>query len=303
MIPQASSPDARIDRIVAAGPGRFEPDGIGRWRFAVDDRGELPGRAVLTPGWLWLRVPLQHNAPRAQLTAKHLHDLLAGNAELDAGVKYCLRAGLPPSLHVCAELPLNEDLDLAGRWPHIVAGLAGAAAACRTRRTPAAADDPRQDSADPTPTCLPDSLATLPAACREAGWTVRQRDGGLWFDLDVPGGFEQAVLWVDRAGRVSLGFELPPAEVPLSNASRRATGLLLLEANWVIRMARASARLWNERLVYQWAVVWNEVPAATELQHALAALSIACRLTAGEACALHSERVARAYLRVRAHAA
>jgi hypothetical protein len=159
------------------------------------------------------------------------------------------------------------------------------------------------DDAAPTPTGLTDSIAALPTVCREAGWTVRQRDSGLLFDLDMPGGFQQAFLSEDRAGMVSLGFELVPAELPLSAASRRATDVLMLEANWSIRMARASARLRNQRVVYRWAVVWNGVPAAAELQHALAALSIASRLTACEAHALHNDRTARAYLRVRAHAA
>ena len=77
-------------------------------------------------------------------------------------------------------------------------------------------------------------------------------------------------------------------------------GVLLLHASHFLRMVRAAARAAEAGTVYGWEVVLDPEAGAPELQHALAALSVACRLSAREVPALEQDDgLARRYLTLR----
>src|SRR5205823_5342795 len=122
-----------------------------------------------------------------------LPDLLRWNAELPGGARYVLTADRRVRLR--ADCPVDGGADpgpcvqaawkgfkAAARWFH--AGRPGAI-------SPAA---PAENAGCGAETALED-------LCREAGWSVSARRGGLLVvDLDVPGAYHQAWLEPSAAG-------------------------------------------------------------------------------------------------------
>ena len=134
--------------------------------------------------------------------------------------------------------------------------------------------------------------------CEESGWTCNEQPSGrLVIDLDVPGWFHQAVVEIEASGRVTISTELSSCDGNTPSKCRQALGLLLLQACGVVRMARAAAHVSNGQTTARFEVAFDSSPSATEMEHGLAALSMACRLCAQEADLIGSdERIAREYL-------
>jgi len=87
--------------------------------------------------------------------------------------------------------------------------------------------------------------------------------------------FHQAVLTVDGSAlRISVPLTTDGASRPA--VCHTAVAALALRASAVVRVARAAAV--NTELCFE--VVLADAPAATEVGHALAALSVACRMSA-----------------------
>ena len=81
---------------------------------------------------------------------------------------------------------------------------------------------------------------------------------------------------------------------------RQALAVALLTICGIIRMARATARENDGQAAARFEVVFSNAPCSGELVHALAALSVACRLCGKEVKVLQEEEeVAREYLAVR----
>lgn len=100
---------------------------------------------------------------------------------------------------------------------------------------------------------------------------------------------EQGVyLWTELEGAVAE-----------STLCRYAADMLLLAACRTVRMARASADHAGPDSAYRWEMLWDRWPLPAELSHGLAALAVACQLTAQEVAALRDQRVATAYLAAR----
>jgi len=134
--------------------------------------------------------------------------------------------------------------------------------------------------------------------CAEAGWEcTERRGGGLLVNLEVPGSFHQAMLERTARGQVVLATQLAACDGTTPRLCRHALGLLLLRACAVIRMARAAAHISGAEAAPRFEVVFDSAPCASELRHALCALSAACRLCGQEAEVLQAdERVAREYV-------
>ncbi len=118
-------------------------------------------------------------------------------------------------------------------------------------------------------------------------------------ELDVPDAFCQALVQPKGEGGLRLRVEL--ATVPSAcTTGRHAASALLLHASHLVRMARATARTAEGAIVYGWEISLDRVARAREVQHALAALSVACRLCAREIQLLgQDESLARKFLVVR----
>ena len=136
--------------------------------------------------------------------------------------------------------------------------------------------------------------------CKEAGWPLTERAGNrVAVELDVPGCFCQAL--VQPRGRKGLHVGVQLACAPSSDAaSRHAVNVLLLHACHFVRMARATARTGDGATAYGWEVSLDRVAGVREVEHALAALSVACRLSACEVSLFQQdESLARRYLMLR----
>jgi hypothetical protein len=116
----------------------------------------------------------------------------------------------------------------------------------------------------------------------------------LLIDLDVPGRWHR--VRVDTRGDrdVRLAVEIGGGGA-VSPLTQQALGVLLLSANGAVRLARAAVKA-DSKQAATFEVAFGALPSASELDLALSALSVACRLFGREAKALEDENVARRYL-------
>jgi len=232
---------------------RLAREALADWPFAV--------RSHLDGAWLELSCePVQSVAPGSAL--------LQRNGELAGGVKFVLaRTGPAPQVQLRAEVPLDIAPPEARR--HIARAHAGFCAALAIDPTPAIT---ASDSAG-------EAAVDLDARLREVGWPAEVRpDGSLSVDLDVPEEFLAAEIET-RAGETRCAVSLAAPE-SLDTTAWHATAMLLLRAGAVIRLARPV--LSQPGGAPRFEVALGGDPSPKELDHALAALAVACRLFARE---------------------
>lgn len=141
----------------------------------------------------------------------------------------------------------------------------------------------------------PDHAAALGKRLAACGFpAVVHRDNRILVQLDVPPEFVQANVEPLSDG-VRLAVELADA-VALEPAPRLAVGLLLLTTCGAVELARAVLSPAGKP---GWEVLLEGEPGDDELSEALAALSVACRLSVREARLLTGCRAAGCYLMIR----
>jgi hypothetical protein len=281
-----------------------EAAGRGRWKFALSGRASLRGTARLEDDWLLLEAPSSGGRRPKRLTPERLERLLQYNAELRGGAKFGL-GGDPPQVVLSAEIPTDLDqVELESRLAEAFVGFRQGRLKSSRKRAHHAAEpevawnvhdgqDPDgQDPEGPTD-------RDLSRLCEEAGWPFAERASGrVAVQLDVRDQFYQALMERTWAGGLRLWVELGN-DVSDAASSRFAVSVLLLSACRAVRMARAAATPVNGVTAYCWEVSLGDAAGSRELQHALASLSVACRVSAREVQALQHEAIARHYLMVR----
>jgi hypothetical protein len=217
---------------------------------------------------------------------------LRRNAKLPGGAKFGL-AGAARRVALTAELPLDADLDLESRVAETCRALTQHEAWERISRAldPSALDAARAASSD--------DAGELHQLVEQSGWPFRERaPGHLVLRLEVGDGSQQASL----ARRADHGYRLwTNLDVPedLPPRARLAVELVLLAACRLVRMVRAASTFEGGGSATVWEMVWSARPAPVELKHALAAMSVAYRITADEVQALGDEQLANDYLALR----
>jgi hypothetical protein len=277
--------------------GEVRAAGQNRWKFELPGAVSLAVTARRNKDWLWLRAPLARSTKR--LAPELLERLLGQNRELAGGAKFTL-ADDPPRLYVSAEIPLDEEeADLGARLAEV----------CEAFRQAAQSFAAGQRSGDSNPESAPIAGGEAPspaldrerlALCEATGWPLSRRAGDqVSIELDAPGLFCQALAEPKGEKGLRLGVDL--ASVPPSgDAGRHALNVFLLHASHLVRMARATARTVGGATVYGWEVSLDRVAGAGEVQHALSALSVACRLSVREIQVFEQdESMARSYLVLR----
>jgi hypothetical protein len=258
----------------------------GRWAFTLSNGADVAAHARMDDGWLLLDASLGAGS----ISPARAWQLLRWNATLAGGARFAVRADRP-GVRVCAEVPLDDAVDVPGRIHEACAGIKGANE--RLVRAPNEVDDAM--------TRAPADGGDLSDLCRETGWGFVEREAGrLAVDLDVPGAFQQAVVEA-RGGGVAVA--VPVAETTGHAAGSpaavcdQALGLFLVRVCGIVRMARAAAEMRDGVPRARFEVVFGSRPCAAELTHAFAALSIACRIASRETAVLWSdEKIAGAYL-------
>lgn len=233
----------------------------------LEEQGNGQMRMPIGPGALW--------------------QLLQFNTEIPGGGKFVVGYHAP-LVRLCAEIPLVEGIELTQR----------VRAACEGFRTAwpqvHGCFEPAQRKVGPESSGSEMDLAHV---CRETGWPFVERSGGgLVFDLETPDGFYQASIG-ERRGQVRVKVEIAVCESP-PDPCRQALALLLLATSGIVCMVRAAAKETDSRSeTIGFEVVFDHFPCAAELNQALGALSMACRISGREAVLLQQdEKVAREYL-------
>jgi hypothetical protein len=269
-----------------------------RWAFALSNGADLRATARLDDDWLLLETSmvsgscsLVAESPGGSAAA-WFWKLLGWNATLAGGVKFALPPG-QSAIHLRAELPLDEEVNLTRRIVQACAGLKMASA--RFHRGDGAGADGDGCAATVVAENPPSDLA---AVCRESGWAFIERESGnLAVDLDVPGTFQQALVESNTQRGVAVSVALTAGGEPPLPLCQEALGLLLLRSSAVVRMARAAVEAGESGAGARFEAVFADAPSPQELAHALAALSVAWRLAGREAGVLaNDEAIARQYL-------
>jgi hypothetical protein len=137
-----------------------------------------------------------------------------------------------------------------------------------------------------------ESLAEL---CADAGWPFCERDiNSGRVELETGDDFRQALV-ERRKGKIRTWVELARAE-SFEGECRHALAVLLLRSAAAVRFARAATRKESDGLAAGFEVLLDAQPSPTDLNHALASLSVACRVCAREAAELEDPELASSYL-------
>jgi hypothetical protein len=268
------------------------------WEFKLPGKVPLWITARLKGEWLRFCAPMSAESP-GRPAPEVLERMLAQNAGLPGGVKFTL-AGDPPSPYASAEILLDEErFDLGTQIAQAGDGVRQAwrqfsGEECSSESHADDALAPR-DEEEPAASAL-----DIVALCKEAGWPLAERAGNqVVVELDVPGCFCQALVQPNRRKGLHLAVDL--ASVASSGVvCRHALSVMLLHACHSLRMTRAVMRDLGSTTTYGWQVWLDRMTSAWELENALAALSVACRISAREVSMFQDdEPLARRYLTLR----
>jgi hypothetical protein len=262
-----------------------------QWDLALKNGEMLAARARLDEEWLHLMADAG-GMPRTEGTGRNsAWWCLLQNGSLPGNVKYALDP--QGCLQIRAEMPIapeETETDIRARLAATCEGFQVAAhqlhgRSSSRRRLPKAAR-----------AVAPDDVACdLCKLCEEAAWPFTERAAGkLAVALDTPDNYCQATLEQRSDGvRVTAGLG---ASAPASDSSRTAMAVLLLRLGGVVRMVRAAGEECNGQSAIRLEVGLSRTPRTGELAHALAALSVACRLCGREVEVLQDGGIAAEYL-------
>lgn len=257
-----------------------QPAGHERWTLVLANGTDFAATARVDDGWLVLEAPFD----REPASPGRAWQWLRWNASLDGGARFALRPDATGPC-ACAELPVDDDVDVTRRVGEACRGLTAAKELV--------------SGVEPVDGAIAgEGGGALADLCGEAGWGFVDRDGGcLAVDLDVPGAFHQATVAAQGAG-VSVTVPVLDASAARAPVCEEAVGLLLARVCGVLRMARVAATMRDGVPEARFEVVFASRPCAAEMTHAFAALSVAARIAAREATVLWShESVADSYVR------
>lgn len=269
-----------------------------QWGFTLKNGELLNARAWLEEGWLHLAADAgKAGKTTAVQTAGVSKDLawacLQRNGTLPGGVKYALDP--EGRLQIRAELPLfgdQNETDIRAHLTEICAGMQTA-----SHRLPGGPAKKRLPKVTKE-TDGDETSCDLKALCEETGWPFTVRSSGkVVFTLDTHDGFYQATLERRSEGvHVTAGLGTPTLA---SKDSRVAVAVLLLTLGGVVRMVRAAVEECDGPSAIRLEACLGRRPAGIELTHALAALSIGCRLSGREVEVLEDGEIAAEYLALR----
>jgi hypothetical protein len=269
--------------------------GRGRWELALVNGKSVSATAMLLDGWLILDAPVSDRLERADLWR-----LLTLNASLVGLSKFVL---MPDhrSVHIRCDISLAEEDDefeadlvseSATRLQEECARIKSALAQFHNEKP--------GDKATSKPVSDRDGACTaehLRRICDDVGWKFTERSAGKFVvDLEAQGGFFQALVEQRTVG-AHVSAEVARWDA-LAESSRHALAVLLLRAGALVRMARPAIEEHETQIGARFEVSFNTLPGASELAHALSALSVACSLCGREARAVQDEIIAREYLTI-----
>jgi hypothetical protein len=289
-----------LEKTILSVLAKYSPvvESAGRWRWdfalanALTDKGAV--RSTLRVDDKWVRLQTRLPDAAGDVETKDWWELLCLNARLAGNAKFVLESDAL-SIGLQAEIPVDEDIDLSRRLDDTCGAFKAALACLHIENESGLLHESAAGSLAEETTA---GAFNLRALCEETGWPHNEReDGSVAFDLQARTGFQQALVRSGSQGRVSVSADLALCAV-LPVVSRQAISLMLLQASRLVRGARAVAHVSDNNAVMRFETVFSSRPTARELEHALAALSVANDLCGGETVALQDEGIAEEYLRL-----
>ncbi|MGD0736457.1 MAG: hypothetical protein ABR976_14985 [Terracidiphilus sp.] len=278
----ANESAAIVSRVLNKCCEDLTPDGAWRWRGAVQNGTRLPIAASLEEGFL-------HFACRPggiRKCACSLEHALLGNTTLAGGVKLALGKA-STELQLTTDIVILEEKQLLDRFQWALCGFHHG---LRLLKSPASHFD--QAIAQTI-----ESGADLRELLREIAWPMTERGPNDFSAALDANSAPPARIRMSDCG-VLLSVELARSDTT-SKTSRLALALFLLTATSALRLVRAYAEEMDGRFAFGVQVNLPAAPDVEEIDHALAALSIALRMCARETNVLLNEATARSYLAAR----
>lgn len=257
------------------------PAGRWCWECVLRNDANTPVTANLREGFLELAGPAKAIRDRSCALERAL---LESNT-LAGGAKFALDAA-GSSLYVRADIPLLEETQLLEQVCWAMAGFHCGPSGVESDGSPDA--DPRTSSS---------AMKELGELLRETSWQATER-GPDEFSANLDADSAPPARIKANEQGLLFSVELARANVA-AQVSRDALTEFLLSAGSIVRMARAHAADVDGQRSFGLEVRLPCTATAAEIDHALAALSVACRMCAREANVLLDETAARCYLAVR----
>lgn len=262
-------------RVRAAGPWR--------WKCVLENGSLLAMEASLGDGFLHLAT--WPHAPSPSVPA--VERALRANVNLRGGVRLALDSS-SRNLHLRADLPVVDELQLAGALQSAVGGFHGGIMAI----------DALDTQPEPAPAEASASFAVnLADVLRDVAWPHSQRSANE-FSAELDAESAPPATLHSRHGRIEAEVELVRSNVA-SGAGGRALAVFLLTANTGLCFCRAGSEPAQDQEVYRLQSCISASPAPEEVESALGALSVAYRCCVREASVLLNEGAAETYLSVR----
>jgi len=251
------------------------------WHCVVQNGTRLHMAASLQEGFLHL----EYRPEGARRVALSQQQALLGNSNLRGGVKLALGAA-DNRLRLATDMVVLEEKQLHDRF---VWALDGFHDGERLLRSPA--------SRHARGAAQPAAAGDLPDLLREAAWPSTERSPShLSAELDSDSAPPANIAMTENGIAFSVELARPGTA---DEAIRKALAVFLLTATGALRLVRAYAAELDGTWACGVQVTLPAVPAVEEIDHALAALSIAHRACAREANVLLNQAAACCYLAAR----
>lgn len=254
-----------------------------RWRCVVQNGAALPLMASLEEGFLQITAQpeAEHNSVGDMELALRINGALTG------GVKFTLNAN-SRSLHLRTDIALVEEARFLNRVHWAIEGFhagLGRLECC----------EPFEESSGVASTSS--SAVRVGEILRDTSWSCTERGPGE-FSVDLHQDAPHPARITANVHGVVLSVDMVRCD-PVNDATKQALDIYLLTASSAMRMAHAHAAEVDGARTFGMQVSLPPDPATEEIEHALAALSLAHRMCAREANVLLDPAAARCYLAAR----
>ena len=262
-------------------------DGPWQWQCVSQNGGLLSVRALLSECFLHLDCPASQDPGEAGFGSGLLEHVLFRNSSLPAGIGFALRSG--NNLRLCADIAVLDESQLQARIHGALDGFHHGIQALFHSDA---------EKIDIKPQCLAGGSAPdLAERIRESGWAYTERGPG---EYSAPLDAASAPPAIIRAGSDSVVFAVELVRLRgAARVSHQALATFLLTICGSLRLVRACAWKKDEHTLFALQVSLPAIPAADEIGHSLAVLSLAYRICAHEAAFLLDEDAACCYLAAR----
>jgi hypothetical protein len=261
----------------------MEPAGPWRWRCVMQNGTRMNIAAAMEDGFLQL-ICLPDAIRKATLA---IEDAVLCNKSLAGGVKLAMNSSTT-GLHLRTDIVIVEERQLIERLEWALEGFHEGNLLLHST-------DFLDEQAKPQIA----ADADLDELLRESPWSCTKRGPNNYsVELDAQAAPPAGIRI--NGSNLELSVELLRCGAP-ADASRHALALFLLTATSALRMVRAYAVRAENQESYGLQVSLQSSAASAEIDHALAALSIAYRMCAREAAVLLQAAAAHHYLAARDH--